>query len=383
MKVHLVRSPELSVETFANVFNVLQQFPGPIQFIPGDSEDQIDNHMTRVWENEEDFSKLKEIPKVQRSMISFDFPHEERYQPWDYFFKKCDEFREVNGIRQRDPVDLYDHIFLLTDIGNDLNWFGAVGPSMRDYFIQTSGWSYYFGEGVDERFPIAYEVVIWLVRHLMFDEREEIIEAVHRQSRGCGNDFCQNKKEIILKMRTADLCSDCMDKLRQRDASPMVISQLFDIMDGIRQNMTFRERGRLIRKPSKIEVRGYLKKIFFTDLGDLELRLNPKERTIFLFYLNHPEGIHLTEIQDHRAEISQLYERFTNQFSQVDIDKSIDALIDPLDNNINVVLSRIRRKLRETVGEDMMEFYSIDGPRGEAKFIPIDREFVTYVDVNR
>ena len=64
MKVHLIRSPELSIETFSNVLNVLQQFPGPIQFIPGDSDDQIEDHMTRVWESEEDFSKIKEIPKA-------------------------------------------------------------------------------------------------------------------------------------------------------------------------------------------------------------------------------------------------------------------------------------------------------------------------------
>ena len=190
MKVHLIRSPELSVETFSNIFNVLQQFPGPIQFIPGDSQDQIDDHLTRVWENEADFSKLKIVRNIDGNEGSIDFPHEEKFQSWDYFFKKCYEFREINGIRQRDPVDLYDHVILLTDIGNELNWFGSVGPSMRDYFIQTSGWSLFFGEGVDARFPIAYEVAIWLVRHLMFDSREEILDTVHDESRGCGSARC-------------------------------------------------------------------------------------------------------------------------------------------------------------------------------------------------
>lgn len=379
MKVHLIRSPELSVETFSNIFNVLQQFPGPIQFIPGDSQDQIDDHLTRVWENEADFSKLKIVRNIDGNEGSFDFPHEEKFQSWDYFFKKCYEFREINGIRQRDPVDLYDHVILLTDIGNELNWFGSVGPSMRDYFIQTSGWSFFFGEEVDQRFPIAYEIAIWLIRHLMFDKREEILEGIHKESKGCGNDFCQNKREIILKMRTADLCKDCMDVLKQRDVSPIVISQLFDILDGIRSNMTFRERVKLILKPSKIEVRGYLKKIFLTDLGDLELRLNPKERAIYLFFLNHPEGVRLTALQDHRGEISELYERFTNQFDQETIDASVDRLIDPLDNDINVILSRMKGKIKRTVGEELAPFYLIDGPHGGEKRIPLDREFVHYL----
>ena len=114
MKVHLIRSPELSVETFSNVFNVLQQFPGPINFISGDSEDQIDIHMMRVWQTEEDLSQTKEFPGTS----TIDPPNEEYFQSWEYFFDKCSEFREINGIRQRDPVKLYDHVFLLTDIGN-------------------------------------------------------------------------------------------------------------------------------------------------------------------------------------------------------------------------------------------------------------------------
>ena len=379
MKVHLIRSPELSVETFSNVFNVLQQFPGPIQFIPGDSLDQIDDHLTRLWEDEKDFSKIKEIPRDSYS-ASIEFPHEEPYQSWEYFFQKCEEFREANRIRHNDSLEPYDHVFLLTDLGNDLNWFGAIGPSMRDYFIQTSGWEFYFGSDVDSRFPIAYEIAAFLIRHLMFDTREEILDGIHETSKGCANDFCQQKTEIILKMRTADLCKDCMDVLKQRDVSPILISQLFDILDGIRRNMTFRERVKLILKPSKIEVRGYLKKIFLTDPGDLELRLNPKERAIYLFFLNHPEGVHLTALQDHRAEISELYERFTNQFDQDSIDASVDRLIDPLDNDINVILSRMKGKIKRTVGEELAPFYLIDGPHGGEKRIPLDREFVQFVE---
>jgi hypothetical protein len=167
-----------------------------------------------------------------------------------------------------------------------------------------------------------------------------------------------------------------MNILESKNISPLMISQLFGIMDGIRSSMTFRERVRIMRKPSRMEVRGYTSRIFLTDLGDLELRFNPKEKTIYLFFLNHPEGVHLTSLQDHRAEICGYYERFTSQYEQNEIERSIDRLIDPLDNDINVVLSRIKRKLKDAVGEELLHYYLIDGPHGGDKRIAIDREFV-------
>jgi len=377
VKVHLIRSPELTIETYGNVLNLLQQFPGPYEFIAAETEKELTDLQTRVWEDEDSFME-KEVwsesvqysPNFDKKML---FPAEEKYQSWDYFFGLCRQFRVSKAIPES------DHVFLLTTLGNDMNWFGSMGPSMKDYFIQTSHWDSFFGAEVDERFPVAYEVALWLVRHHMFDNRQEIIDTVHEESRGCANDFCQNKADIILKMRTADLCTKCMDIVHSRDTSPLVIGQLFDIMDGIRMNLTFRERSKIIRKPSKMEIRGYVNRIFLTDLGDLEVRLNPKEKAIYMFYLNHPEGIHLTELQDYRDEIYSYYTKYTNQFEQVEIDKSLDRLINPLDNNINVILSRIKRKFKDLVGDDILENYLIGGEHGGIKKIYLDREYIKLI----
>ncbi len=376
MKVHLLRSQELDIEKYLDVVNVLRQYDGPVQFIPGESEVMISAQLARTWETEEDFERQMEFithistPSLSKESISF--PYQENFQTWDYLFGKCENFRRLRNI----PKD--DHVFLLTDLGNELNWFGSIGPSNRDYFIQTSGWHHYFGSNVDVRFPIAYEVAIWLLRTLMFDTREDILHGVHKETRGCGNDFCKDKKEIILKMRTADLCQSCLKILEVRKISPLMVNQLFRIMDGIRASMTFRNRMVLMQRPSRIEVRDYTMRIFLTDLGDLELNFNPKEKAIYLFYLNHPEGVHLTSLQDHREEIASYYSRFTTQSEPREIGRSIDRLIDPLDNDINVVLSRIRKKLRDAVGNELLHHYMIDGPHGGDKRISLDREFVGF-----
>jgi len=374
MRVHLLKSEELAIEKYLNVVNLLKQFKGPIEFVESESAVELHSLQTRIWQKEEDFGRqerffsLFEDEPPQENKISF--PHKEKFHSWDYFFMKCEQFRKAKAIPENDRV------FLLTDHGNEQNWFGSIGPSNSDYFIQTSGWQHFFGSQVDERFPIAYELAIWLIRSLMFEQREAILEGVHMESRGCGNDFCQDKKDIILKMRTADLCPSCMGILEQSNASPLIINQLFSVMDGIRSSMTFRSRMKIMKRPSRLEIRGYTKRIFLADLGDLELNFNPKERAIYLFYLNHPEGVHFTALQDHKAEIQLYYERFTGQTEPIEIERSINRLLDPLDNDINVVLSRIKRKLKDAVGEDLLSIYQIDGPHGGDKRILLDREFV-------
>jgi hypothetical protein len=372
MKVHLLRSRELNALTFGNVLNLLRQFKGPCDFLSAEPESLLNELQYGHSDWLEEAAPMSATKEFKEEELLLTPPQLGHYQTWEHFFAVCSSYRTQENL----PAE--DHIFLLTEFGNDRNWFGAVGPSKRDYFIQTSGWSYYFGTQVDERFPIAYEVVIWLIRHLMSDDYEGILHAVHRETRGCGNDFCHNKKDIILKMRTADFCPQCISTLSQRNVPPSLLSQLFSIMEGIRSGMIFRERIAIIRNPSRLEVRGYTYRIFLTDLGNLELRFNPKERAIYLFFLNHPEGVHLTALRDFRAEILGYYRRFSAQDESLEIERALDRLLNPLDNDIHVVLSRIKRKLKEAVGAALLPSYVIDGPHGGEKRILINRDFVVY-----
>jgi len=333
------------------------------------SEEEI-----RTWEQKENFEKLKNIPKSSYSRStsedSISFPYIEKVKTWEQLFAECDSYRKLKNL----PDD--DIVVLLTDIGNDLNWFGGVSESMNNYFVQTSNWDYFFGNTIDIRFPIAYEVIIWVMRNKMFKNREVLLEGVHKQPIGCIMDFCEDKSQIILKMRTADVCESCMNKFKARDVPTLYSRQFFDILDGIRNSMTFRGRATLLQQPSRIEIRGYTKKIFFSDLGGLELALNPKEKSIYFLFLKFEEGIKISHLSDYRNDLEQLYRQFSNLSERELIDKAIDVLINPLENDINVVLSRINRKIKNAVGDSLYDFYCIQGERGEKKYIKLDRELI-------
>ena len=213
----------------------------------------------------------------------------------------------------------------------------------------------------------------------MFKDQLETYNALHNDPRGCMMDFCKQKTQIILKMRTGDLCQDCMNILTNRDVNRSHARQLFTIMDGIRDNLLFRQRSILLMENSRMEIRGLSKRIFLTDLGDLEINLNPKERALFLLYLNHPEGITRSHLVDHKVELRSYYSMFSQQPSNDLIDEAISRLTDVTDNNMNEVMARIRTKFRQSVGEQQFEDYSIMAtPEGTHK-IRLNRELVKFI----
>jgi hypothetical protein len=408
MKVHLFYSSlpkeQIDLEVFENVVDFLQQSKGPIQFAAGmlDYRQEVpafsmrsqfnsvevnihsmslnkklalpkQKGKIRTWFSAEKFQTQKGKIEEPEPEPSPDFPKREAYMPWDYFFDQCRRFREMNSLPDQ------DHVFLLSNMGNDKNWFGSIGPSGRDYFIHTANWDYFF-KNADEQFPISYEVVVWLLRHLMFGDRETMLNGIHSKPKGCANDFCQNKEEIQLKMRTADVCQLCMDKLQVRSYNPLCLAQILDVFERVRAHLLFRERAALLNRPCRIEVVGFSRHLFFPDLGNTELKLNPKEKTLFLFFLNHPEGVRLTHLCDHKRELEQLYSRFVRSGDQGGVREAIERLVDRTDSNQHEVLSRIKSKIIGAVGSKMAPLYLISGDRDEPKKICLDREFVLYRD---
>lgn len=379
MRVHLIRSNELELETFQNVLNLLKQFTGPIEFCSVEEEISSVETFEMEWQDEKTFNK-KSKPRFKANLSyfsneeSYSFPIIERQATCEDLFKKCREYRLIHQIPNQDSV------FLLTNISNELNWFGAPDESLMNFFIQTSHWSYFFGSEIDNRFPVSYEVLIWLLRIKMFSNQQEIYLAAHHEPIGCIMDFCKEKSQVVLKMRTADICQDCLKIIQDKDIHRPILNQLIDGMEGIRKHILFRERSEFLSQPSRIEIRGFTSRIFLTDLGELEVNLNPKEKTLFIFYLNHPEGVRLVDLIDYRQEILQLYKRYSNSSDGRQIEESIRILLDPTEQNINQVLSRIRKKFKKLVGDVLFEKYAIQGIRGEHYAITLDRELVKVLD---
>jgi hypothetical protein len=380
MKVHLIRASGYPLEDFNNVINLLRKQRGSIEFVPSEPIVLPDSELVKTYDRKRDFEKKEPLPLKNLNWShneTFDyhisFPHKEKVHSWKQLFGICKDFRKNNNISKE------DHVMLLTNESNEHNWFGSYDESLKNYFIQTNNWSYYFGNDLDSRFPIAYEVAAWILRSMMFRSQVETLNALHKEPRGCMMDFCVKKPQIILKMRTGDLCEDCMNVLTNRDVNRSHARQLFTIMDGLRENLLFRQRSSLLMENSRMEIRGLSKRIFLTDLGDLEINLNPKERALYLLYLNHPNGIMRSHLVDHKTELRSYYAMLSQQASNQLIDEAIERLTDVTDNNMNEVMARIRSKFRQAVGEQQFEDYSIMATPEGTHRIRLNRELTHFI----
>lgn len=165
---------------------------------------------------------------------------------------------------------------------------------------------------------------------------------------GCINDFCEHKKEVMLKLRTADICIDCMHLLQDK-IEPPVIQQILSILEGVRVRLLFNQNFRQNLEPSSLKVTTH-GKIFLPDYGNKEIRLTPLEKTLYLFFLNHPEGMMLHDLVNHREELKNIYSRISTSVLLAEIRNRIDGLVDITSNSACEKISRINIFLHKISG---------------------------------
>lgn len=372
MKVHFLRSTEYSEDKFTDVLEFLYRFRGPLSFV--ESGHQVEfrpEELSPTPSHLEPHPDISGLPKKEAKQV----PVNGEATRWANLFKKCREFRVEANLADS------DFVVLLTEIGNEKNWFSSRDPGGNlDFFVQTSQWDRFLGS--DQRFPVAYLVASEMLQSHLFLDHTDLLAHVHHRPRGCVFDFCENKEEITVPMRTADLCAECTELVQKRQVDTALVTQILAIMEDIRLQILFKERFQVTRQPSRLSILGSEKRLILDDLGDLELRLNPLEKTIFLFFLSHPEGVAFSELSDHREEILAIYESVSRALDRQTIHSRIDRLVAPGENMISENISRIRKKLIEAVGPQMIEVYAISGPNAGKKTIDLDRSLVRFDELH-
>ncbi|TAH43990.1 MAG: hypothetical protein EYC69_01265 [Bacteroidetes bacterium] len=385
MKIHLLRSPELDAELFENVFEIVDKYSSPMKFLMHDSPSAfLDKEIIKEDFEKSQFRKKNSLSNTMFPETAFsmylslnewrpEYPEKIEKVNWEAIFERCNTFR-----LQQD-LSTFDRVFLLTDYSNDKNWFSAWDPKRSENaFVHAAQWEYFVPS--DPRFPIAYEVMVVALQSIMFNTYAEAKLYFHKKPRGCVNDFCKDKNDIALKLRTADICPNCQTLLLERAVDPLMSRQIFQTLDDIRANMLFRERIKTTMQPSRLQISGKDKKIFFSDLAGTELKLGPLEKIVYLLFLEHPEGLHFTELSDHKERLTQLYKETGFARTVPELHNSISQLIDPTENSLSEKISRIKRKIVSVLGPDLAGYYIIDGERDGKKKILLDRRLLLNED---
>lgn len=129
--------------------------------------------------------------------------------------------------------------------------------------------------------------------------------------------------------------------------------------------------------PSRLLINKH-SKLFLTDFGNIEVKMGPLPKTLFLFYLRHPEGVAFKELADHQKELEEIYSRISNSSSLEKIKKSIADLVDPGENSVNEKCSMVKAAFLKSLDISVSKNYLITGPKGGLKKIALDPALITY-----
>ena len=261
-------------------------------------------------------------------------------------------------------------VILLNPFGNYPNYFCGPSPERRNVaFIQTT---HYATETLTARhIPVAYEMFASAMRFRAFNVPDYQDRFVHMTDKGCMNDFFSDIKNIRLKILSADICDDCYGYIRSQAVNPLFIDHIYKGFEAVRaqQNSFTRARRERITLDLTTSVR-YLK---FDSIG-AQVSLAPKEMALYKFYLNHPEGVAYSSICDHRDELYALYEEHYQQTHSDDaqVDQSerkvaINTVLDRWcmqDEDLTQTVSKINRKIKRAITDELAKPHQILGPRG-------------------
>lgn len=374
MNIHLLRTPEYAQSDFLEVIELLQSFKGLMQFKATDH-----GFIKMIEENNPNLYNEFNRKDVFNNAIWDEMMiyNKKRLMPlsWQELFNYCTFYRELYGISNQ------DFIILLTPRRNVLNWFAAMdNDNKRNVFVQTSDWERFVQ--CPGKFPVAYEVVAYVLRNLMKLDVQNFQEIAHKKEIGCMNDFCQIKSKIILKLRTADICPDCQALLVRENVNPAIIQQALSIFEGIRKQMLFVQGFTNAAKLSRLIINGDYK-LYLADYGNIEIKLTPIQKSIYFLFLNHPEGIKFVDLSDHADEIHQIYRELSPSFSDSKIKETINKICFDTRNgypNLRTYISQIKSEFKKKIGiigHAYMDQYCIQGEDGGHKKLAIDRSLIS------
>lgn len=294
-----------------------------------------------------------------------------RFLKWDELFDACaKERRAISDLKQD------SFLILLTDKPNQGNYFAYLNPHhLYDGFVHTGDWEEFLD--APAAFPIAYHVLAIVLQKYMVvnGNGHELINVVHDRPIGCVNDFCEHKREVILKLRTADICRNCMNLLIKNLAIPK-INHVLQLFESLRVKMlTAQKMGVQLSKVFIDDNDGY--RIFLTDYDNLEIKLYPLERVLYILFKNNPDGIVLSYLHDYYNEMLGIYGDVGVGVGLVNAEAEdrINELCDPVESKpASIIISKIKKAFINALGSDeLARHYYIAKRRGDIHHIPYFR----------
>ncbi len=119
-------------------------------------------------------------------------------------------------------------------------------------------------------------------------------------------------------------------------------------------------------------------RIFLPEYNNIEIELSAQRKALYFLFLNHPEGIVLQRLEEYHKELMNYYKQTSGGVVTPRMEESIKRLETYGNNQLNVVLTRIREAFCTKFDERLARHYYITGERGQAYKIGLPSELIRW-----
>lgn len=269
------------------------------------------------------------------------------------------------------------------EIGNDFLLQYLDNPGDKDKlkhgFIRT-GDIYRGDDGKDKAINRFYP--------LSSTSGEPLVDQLHRIGKQISTERIGQGRYLEQQSDTFDDWGDVVSEPKDLGTSPHQDEETENLMEELRERIAkLRLRGiaesileQLIHPDDRLSKLVVTKdyRIVLPDYQNMEIKMEPIVKAVYLLFLKHPEGITFKCLPDYREELADIYNKLRPMGLTDKALQSIEDVTNPLLNSINEKCARIRGAFLGEFDEYMAKYYYIEGKRGEAKKITLPRNLVVW-----
>jgi len=310
MKIHLFSINSAHNELLKSVFDKLVEFKGQFQFVLN----------TEYNYNIQD----------------------KRFNSFESLFELCDDFRDNKKIEKTDVAILISPL-------SYSGYFSSFEPKSRNIFVCTEHWQLF--SNAEKHTLIAHQVIENILQCLASFK----VKNAHKTSIGCINDMCNNKLDITLKLRTADICPECIQLFLQGGLTNAMLFESMKFLEELRKDFLLQNSYSKKLNPLKLTCIKNNKENLEIYIGEQLIKFTKTE--LFLYYvlcMGKEKGNNFFEFNE--EEISLRDRRKFNNFNQIlpNLYFGVQML-----GNIRKNVNYINNKLNEALGANLASFYII------------------------
>ncbi len=266
----------------------------------------------------------------------------------------------------------------------------------RPCFIKLKKWNeneytysvYYLPEDSLKDIEEAINYYLWIVS-APYDKRYHGIQ-FSKQFRLSSDDEESNPEKLEAPVEVSSGFKKELERLLKNNGKAHTLKTMLTLIEKVSPERLGLEGKMLsLLKDLHTNIQPKISELIISPVGgiylkdyNIEVKLTPLQKTVYLFFLSKPKGIYFKDLPEYKKELLDIYSRVSSRTDFESLRSSIEELANPYSNSMSEKCSRIKEAFLKQIDEEWAQYYYISGERNEEKVIKLDRTKVVFEESN-